>query len=108
MTVGERIKNARKALGMTQVQLADKIGESKQTIYKYEKNKVTNIPIDKIELIADALGVTPVALMGYEMKPAPNDEGGLKYPADYDKLNEINRAIVDRLIADLAKGQSSD
>ena len=45
--------------------LADKIGVSKQTMYKYENNIVTNIPSDKIELIAKNLGTTPAALMGW-------------------------------------------
>ena len=37
MTKGERIKARREELGITQVALADMIGESKQTVYKYEK-----------------------------------------------------------------------
>ena len=36
MTKGERIKARREELGITQVALADMIGESKQTVYKYE------------------------------------------------------------------------
>ena len=39
MTVGERIKEIRNKLGMSQVDFADKINVSKQTLYKYE-NKI--------------------------------------------------------------------
>lgn len=65
MRIGDRIKALRNEIGMGQTDLADKIGVSKQTMYKYENNIVTNIPSDKIELIAKNLGTTPAALMGW-------------------------------------------
>ena len=55
MTKGERIKARREELGITQVALADMIGESNQTVYKYESGLVSNIPSDKVVLIAKAL-----------------------------------------------------
>ncbi len=66
MTRGEKIKTAREKCGMSQTMLADKIGVSKQTMYKYESNIVTNIPTDKIEAIAVACHCTPEYLMGWE------------------------------------------
>nr|WP_242843822.1 MULTISPECIES: helix-turn-helix transcriptional regulator [Clostridia] len=39
-------------MNVLQTELAEKIGVSKQTLYKYENNIVTNIPSYKIELIA--------------------------------------------------------
>ena len=48
LTKGERIKARREELGITQVALADMIGESKQTVYKYESGLVSNIPSDKL------------------------------------------------------------
>lgn len=36
----------------------------------------------------------------------PLSEDGIQIPAGYEQLNPANRAIVDRLIADLAKSQS--
>lgn len=65
MTIGERIRSLRENLGISQVGLADKIGEKKQTLYKYENNIITNIPIEKIELIASALHTTPAYIMGW-------------------------------------------
>lgn len=65
MTIGERIKKVRTKLGMSQVSFADKIGVSKQTLYKYENNIITNIPSDKIESIANIGGTTPSYLMGW-------------------------------------------
>lgn len=65
MTVGERIKKLRLKLGISQVEFADKINVSKQTLYKYENYIVTNIPSDKIEQSAKILNVSPAYLMGW-------------------------------------------
>lgn len=68
MTVGDRIRKHRELSGISQTDLAEKIGVSKQTLYKYEKNVITNIPSDKIEEIAKALNVSESCLMGWENK----------------------------------------
>ncbi len=66
MTVGERIRELRERLGINQVDFADKIGVSKQTLYKYENNLITNIPSDKIEAAAKLGNISPSYLMGWE------------------------------------------
>ena len=88
MTVGERIKSMREKLGISQVDFADRMNVSKQTLYKYENNIVTNIPSDKIEALAEALFTTPSYLMGWT--DDPNDwerignEEGIAPPKDYE------------------------
>ena len=66
MTRGEKIKKVRERMGLSQTALADRINVSKQTMYKYENNIVTNIPTDKIEAIALACRCTPEYIMGWE------------------------------------------
>lgn len=66
MTVGERIKEIRMKLGMSQVDFANKINVSKQTLYKYENNIITNIPSDKIAAAADLGNVSPSYIMGWK------------------------------------------
>lgn len=66
MTKGQRIKLLRDSISMSQVDMADRIGVSKQTLYKYENDIVTNIPSDKIEEIAKLVGVEPSFIMGWE------------------------------------------
>ena len=66
MTVGDRIRKQRELLGISQTELAEKIKVSKQTLYKYEKNIITNIPSDKIEEISKVLNVSEAYLMGWE------------------------------------------
>ncbi len=65
MTIGERIKAVRDKAGISQVELADKIDVSKQTLYKYENNIITNIPSNKIEAIATITHVSPAFIMGW-------------------------------------------
>jgi repressor LexA len=68
-TKGSRIRALRIERGLTQDQLAECAGVSKQAIYKYENNIVTNIPDEKLEAIAKRLGVTPAYLLGWEAVP---------------------------------------
>lgn len=65
MTIGKRIKAIRERLGMSQVDFADKINVSKQTLYKYENDIITNIPSDKIENIAALGDISPAYIMGW-------------------------------------------
>lgn len=65
MTVGERIKHYRELLNMTQEELGLRCGTTKQTIFKYESGIVTNIPLDRLEMIASALNLSPSLLMGW-------------------------------------------
>ena len=62
---GERLRDLRKSKRMTLEELAEAIGTSKQTIHRYENGIITNIPAEKIVLLAEALGTTPSALMGW-------------------------------------------
>lgn len=66
MTIGERIKLHREKANLTQDELAKQLNTTKQTVYKYENNVVTNIPSDKIEKMAELFGVNPGYLMGWE------------------------------------------
>ena len=65
-TIGDNIKRRRLEKRLTLEELARAIGTSKQTIQRYESGVIGNIPSDKIEALADALGVSPAYLMGWE------------------------------------------
>ena len=66
MTVGDRIRKQRELSGINQTELAEMVNISKQTLYKYEMNIITNIPSDKIESIGKVLNISPAFLMGWE------------------------------------------
>lgn len=67
MTTGERIKRTRQLNGLTQEELAKKVGykSGKQAISQIERG-LADIPLAKLKLIAEALGVTTSYLAGYE------------------------------------------
>ena len=62
--VGKRIKEARIRIGLTQEELALKMGKSKSLISKVE-NGLDNMTTDKIMEYAKALDITPGYLMGW-------------------------------------------
>lgn len=66
MTIGERIKYLRDKNSLTQTDVARRVGIATQTIFKYEKNIVTNIPMENIEKLARIFDVSPAYLMGWE------------------------------------------
>lgn len=66
MTIGERIKLRRKEIGLTQTELAEKMGlTSKTTICKAETANF-NPTMDRVREFAKALDTTPAYLMGWE------------------------------------------
>lgn len=70
MDVNERIKNRRKELDLDADTLADVLGISRATYYRYESKDIEKIPISALVPLAKALHVTPAYLMGWE-EPAP-------------------------------------
>lgn len=65
MTIGENIKQLRLARGMTQEELANRLGVKKSAISKYEKGHVVNLKRSTIEKLATALNVQPTTIMGW-------------------------------------------
>lgn len=86
MNIGEKIKIARENAGLTQEELGRKCGTTKQTIYKYETGKITNIPMDRLELIAANIGVSAASLMGWSEKE--------NQPTETDGLDDLDRQIL--------------
>lgn len=62
----DKLRELRKERGLTLDALAELVGTSKQTVQRYETGVITNIPKEKVEALASALGVTPALLMGWE------------------------------------------
>lgn len=73
MTKGERIRKLRIEKKITQEEMAKRLNTTKQTISKYEKGIVTNIPSDRIEDMAKLLDTTPEYILGWEKMQKNND-----------------------------------
>lgn len=89
MTKGQRIKQLREKAGLTQEELAKKLNTTKQTVHKYEKNIVTNIPSDKIEALAFVLDSTPEYILGWETPPEDQ--------ARFDAMILKNKDLMDMI-----------
>lgn len=73
-TKGERLRFLREKKKMTMEEAGQFIGKGRQNIYKYEHNKITNIPSDIVMKLADLYGSTPAFIMGWSQYPYKNPE----------------------------------
>ena len=64
--IRQRLKNKRIEKGYSYQALADKTHLSKSTLQRYETGNIGNLPLDKLKVLADALGCSPGYLMGWE------------------------------------------
>lgn len=65
-SIGKKLKTLRENKKLTLDEVAQKVGTTRQTLFKYENGIVTNIPSNKIEDLAGFYGVSPAYLMGWE------------------------------------------
>lgn len=107
MTIYDRIRNRREELGMSQQELADKLGyKSRSAINKIEQG-LRDINQSKVAAFANALHTTPAYLMGWvdeKEKPAINDDGLTEEQREiielFDRADpEVQRAALDFLRA---------
>ncbi len=66
MTTGARIRERRKELGIPAEYLAEKLGVSPATVYRYESGAIEKVPGDLLPAISRLLGTTPAHLMGWD------------------------------------------
>ena len=71
MTTGERMKKRRKEIGFSAEKVAERLGVSPATIYRYEKGDIEKVPVDSLAELAKILQTTPAYLMGWEDQPTP-------------------------------------
>ena len=95
MTVGERIAQKRKELGLSQEGLGERLGVSRQAIYKWESN--ASLPeIDKLVALSRIFSVTVGWLLGVEEPAAPEGEGAGDGPGE---LTREQLAMVEEIVS---------
>ena len=67
--IGDRIKQARLSLGYSAEQVAEFLGTSPATIYRYENGDISKLPSKFIKPLAEYLCVSPSWLMGWSEIP---------------------------------------
>ncbi len=89
--LGRRIAQLRKEQGITQVQLAETLGVSQQTITAYEVGR-RRIQVSALPVIAQALGVAVEALLNDNSKAAAKRGPVPKLQQQMDRITQLPRA----------------
>lgn len=100
MTIGERIRTKREEYNISQTELASRVGITKQSLYKYEKGIITNIPSDTIERLSEALYCSPAYIMGWSDGSGESDKvkKALELYEDFQNAIPQVQEAVERLL----------
>lgn len=95
---GERLNALREAAGLSQAQVADKLGIAQRTYSHWERRAVA-LRHDQLEDLADALGITLAELVGApEAKPRGTGPVG-KAKAVFERVSSLPREQQKRILA---------
>ena len=85
--IGDRIKQARLKLGYSAEQVAEHLGVSPATIYRYENGDIAKLPSKHIKPLAEFLFVPPAYLMEWtEVNsdyPMPEEDPQIRIVSGY-------------------------
>ena len=106
-TLGERIARLRREHGVTQVQLAEALGVSQQTMQSYEVGR-RRIPVSALPTVAQTLSVSLEELFGEGKQAARSKRGpASKLEQHLQRISELpkprQRAVIDVIEAMLAQ-----
>lgn len=112
MALGEKLKTARNAKGMTQKQLAEIVGVKHNSVCDWEKGKSNPDP-DMIELLCGTLEVTPTYLVGSKsddeyskiIGKLMNEPGMLDMIDDYKSLSREDKKAIRQIISSLRRSR---
>ena len=74
MGIGNKIKTHRKALGLSQTELGEKVGVKKNAVSKWECGRVEGIPISTVKTLARLFGVTASYLIDDDIPEASSPQ----------------------------------
>ncbi len=109
MNTGERIKQARLAAGLTQTELADRIGVKFSAVHKYESGKVVNLKRETLTAISRALDVSESWLLCLDQEEAQTPPRDIDLI--FDALNDSGQKELcryGRYLTGLADYQAED
>lgn len=71
MSLSDVIKRQREKLGLTLLQIAERMNVAEATVQRWESGNIKNIRYDKLDRLAEILQISPSELMGWDT-PAPD------------------------------------
>jgi transcriptional regulator with XRE-family HTH domain len=89
--LGARIAELRKDSAITQVQLAETMGVSQQTVASWEVGR-RGVPVSNLPLLARTLGVSVEALIGEQTTPVAKRGPTPKMQQQMERLNKLPKA----------------
>lgn len=98
------IRKKRKALGISQSELSEKLGTSQQTISRIEKAGIENIPCNLLIKLADIFHV-PIDILIYEEQNNLFSSQGEELWEIYKQLDEANKTTLLTLGRRLSEAQ---
>ena len=101
MTTGERLKLRRKEIGFSAEKVADQLGVSPATIYRYEKGDIEKVPVDSLAELAKILQTTPAYLMWWESQADQSEINDLL--AQIQASEEKEQSRIAEMIQDFKK-----
>lgn len=97
MTIGQRVGQKRKELGLSQEALGEQLGVSRQSIYKWESDSA--LPeIDKLIALSRLFGVSVGWLLGVE-EPPQDDGADAESAPEAGELTEAQLRMVEEIVA---------
>ncbi len=99
--LGARIAALRKDQAMTQVQLAESMGVSQQTVASWEVGR-RGVPVSALPLLARTLGVSVEALIGEKTAPAKRGPTP-KLQQQVERLSRLPQA-KQRVVMEMLEG----
>lgn len=106
-TIGERIKEARKAKKLTQTELGAMLGFKKSAISAWEtgQNKPDS---EDVERLCGALGVSPTWLIGVDMASVELSPAEQKHIRRWRQLSAFQKELVEKMIDEMLGGRNGD
>ena len=100
MTIGEKIKQRRLELGMSQQELAEKMGyKSRSAICLIETNRETNLSVERIGEFAKVLQMSPLELIDTNQDFVLRNKEEIELIIRYRSADVVEREMIQRLLA---------
>ena len=95
--LSERLKNAIKDSGLSQRELEIKTGIPHSAIQRYASGYTDRIPIGRLELLAEALGVSAEYILGWDEETPTNqkDDGRIQEFVElFGQLSDEQKTLI--------------
>lgn len=83
-SINQRIRDRRTALGLTLLEVAERLGVKEATVQRYESGEIKNIKHETIAALANILKCSPAYIMGWEELKETHE------------ISEVEKALLDR------------